>query len=173
VLDNLASLLTPRYVPRAGGDDHWRAFQRFLLYMRRADTAVLVVDHADKRGQKRGTARREELMDLVLALRPPRDPAPGRAPQNGATPKDGARFEIHFEKARHLWGDAVAPIEARLAPGATGAPRWQWQPVQRGEIDRVAALLEDGLNPSQIARKLGMSRSRSYRLRERVIGRAS
>ena len=29
-------------------------------------------------------------------------------------PKDGARFELHFEKARGLYGEAAQPIEAKL-----------------------------------------------------------
>jgi putative DNA primase/helicase len=164
VLDNLASLVAPRYAPRQGGADHWSALQRLLLHLRRRGTAVLIVHHSDRAGQPRGTSRREELLDLVLALRKPRDYAPS----------DGARFEIHVEKARGLWGDAVAPIEARLArdptQGDAGGTRWQWRPAQRGELDRVAALLKDGLNPNQIARELGISKSRSYRLRERVVG---
>ena len=168
VLDNLASLVAPRYAPSQGGADHWSAIQRWLLHLRRTGTAVLVVHHADGTGQQRVTARREELMDLVLALRPARDRAAG------AAPKDGAHFEIHFEKARSLWGDAVAPIEARLVPDTTtgdaGGMRWQWQPAERGELDRVAALLRKGLNPNQIARELGISKSKSYRLRERVVG---
>src|SRR5476649_2654350 len=65
VLDNLASLVAPRYAPRQGGGDLWRALQRFLLYLRRTGTAVLIVHHADKTGQQRGTSRREELVDLV------------------------------------------------------------------------------------------------------------
>ncbi len=54
--------------------------------------------------------------------------------------------------------------------GGAGAMRWQWQPAQHGELDRFAALLRDGLNPNQIARELGISKSKSYRLRERVTG---
>jgi hypothetical protein len=171
VLDNLASLVAPRYTPRQGGGDLWSAIQRFLLHMRRTGTAVLVVHHADKKGRQRGTSRREDLLDLVLALRPPRNHAAGDAP------REGARFEIHFEKARGLHGDAVTPIEARLAPDTTmrgmGGTRWQWGPTERSELDRVAALLKDGLNPTQIARELGISKSKSYRLRERVLERGS
>jgi hypothetical protein len=167
VLDNLASLIAPRYAPRQGGADHWSALQRFLLHLRRKGTAVLIVHHADRTGHQRGTSRREELLDLVLALRPPRDYAGGDAPT------DGARFEIHFEKARSLYGDAVRPIEAWLAPDGAGGTRWRWQPVPRGELDRVAALLKDGLNPTQIARELGISKSKSYRLRGRALERGS
>jgi putative DNA primase/helicase len=151
VLDNLSSL-----VGRDGnGAECWSAVQRFLMHLRRQNVAVLVVHHADKKGRQRGTSEREDLLDLALSLRRP----------GNYTLRDGARFEIHFEKARGLWGDTVEPIEARLAPDG-----WRWQPAQRSELDRVATLLEAGLNPNQIARELGISKSKSYRLRERVVG---
>jgi putative DNA primase/helicase len=155
VLDNLSSLVGRD----RKGAECWAEVQRFLIHLRRANVAVLVVHHADRKGRPRGASQREDLLDLVLALRRPADYAP----------RDGARFEIHFEKARGLWGDAVEPIEARLATDGEGAARWSWQPVQRRELDRIATLLKAGLNPNQIARELGISKSKSYRLRERVM----
>jgi putative DNA primase/helicase len=155
VLDNLASLVgTDR-----NGADCWAAVQAFLLHLRREGVAVLVVHHANKSGRQRGPSQREDMLDLVLALRPPAD----------YQPRDGARFEIHFEKARGLHGDAVMPIEARLETDTNGLARWSRRPVQDGELGRVAALLKGGLNPNQVARELGISKSKSYRLRERII----
>ncbi len=83
--------------------------------------------------------------------------------------RDGARFEIHFEKARGLFGDAVDPIEARLETDNIGVARWTWRPVQLGDLERVAALLRTGLNANQVARELGLSKSQSYRLRDRAV----
>jgi len=163
VLDNLSSLIAPRH----NGDDCWSAIQSFLLYMRRHGTAVLIVHHADKKGQQRGTSRHEDVLDLVLALRPPSGQKPHDAPH------DGARFEIHFEKARRLHGDAVKPIEAWLTTDDDGTARWQWRSTPLRDLDRVATLLKDGLNPNQIARQLGISKSRSYRLKDEAMRRAT
>jgi putative DNA primase/helicase len=155
VLDNLASLVgTSR-----NGADCWSNVQGFLMHLRRNGMAALVVHHANKSGQQRGTSQREDVLDLVMALRHPAN----------YQPKDGARFEIHFEKARGLHGDATNPIEARLETGTLGIARWSWRPAHLGELERVAALLKDGLNPNQVARELGISKSKSYRLRERVV----
>jgi AAA domain len=154
VLDNLASLVgTSR-----NGADCWSKVQAFLMHLRRNGMAALVVHHANKSGQQRGTSQREDMLDLVLSLRHPAD----------YQPKDGARFEIHFEKARGLHGDATNPIEARLETDMLGVARWSWRATHLGEIERVAALLKDGLNPNQVARKLGISKSKSYRLREKL-----
>jgi hypothetical protein len=159
VLDNLSSLVG---IDRNGADC-WAEVQRFLMHLRRHGVAVLVVHHADKKGRQRGTSRREDMLDLVLSLHHPAD----------YQPRDGARFEIHFEKARGLHGDATNPIEARLETDTLGVARWRWRPAHPGELERVAALLKDGLNPNQVARKLGISKSKAYRLRERLVGTVS
>jgi putative DNA primase/helicase len=42
------------------------------------------------------------VLDVVMAMRQPGD----------YEPQDGARFEIHFEKARGLFSNDAEPIEA-------------------------------------------------------------
>jgi hypothetical protein len=155
VLDNLSSLVGFR----SGDPDCWNELQRFLLAQRRIGRAMLVVHHANKKGEQRGINRREDVVDLVMAIRRPAD----------YQPAEGARFEIHFEKARDLYGEATNPIEARLHVDPLGVARWDWRPLQVGELERVATLLKDGLTPLQAARELGMSRAKSYRLRKRAI----
>jgi hypothetical protein len=154
VIDNLASLCG--FSTR--DPDPWRKLERFLLMLRRIKTAVLIVHHANKQGLQRGTSRREDLVDLVMAIRRPAD----------YRPSEGARFELHFEKTRALHGHAIDPIEARLAVDADGRAQWSWNKAEAHEAGRVAALLRAGLNPNQIARELGISKSKAYRLREQV-----
>jgi hypothetical protein len=84
------------------------------MFMRRLGVAVLVVHHANKKGDQRGTSRREDVLDLVMAMRRPVD----------YEPKEGARFELRFEKARGLVGEDVEPIDVRMAQDAVGVMRW-------------------------------------------------
>lgn len=155
VLDNLASLAGFR----AGDPDCWSRLQRFLMMLRRVGVAVIIVHHANKKGLQRGTSRREDVLDTVIAIRRPAD----------YEPQQGARFELHFEKARGLLGDAVDPIEARLETDTAGRARWSWRPALHSEFDRVVALLNAGLNPSQVGRELGLSTAKCYRLRVRAM----
>jgi len=120
---------------------------------------VLVVHHTNKRGALRGSAQHEDVLDLVLALRRPLDYAP----------RQGAHFELHVEKARSLAGPALDPIEAQLRFDAAGRASWTWWPLEEQDSHRVAALLRGGLNPNQIARELGISKSKAYRLREQAM----
>ena len=154
VIDNLASLCGFS----TKDPDPWRKLERFLLVLRRIKSAVLIVHHANKRGLQRGTSRREDLVDLVMAIRRPSD----------YRPSEGARFELHFEKTRQLYGTAIDPIEARLAVGDDGRGQWSWTKTDAHELDRVGALLRQGLNPNQVARELGISKSKAYRLREQM-----
>src|SRR6185437_4669314 len=159
VLDNLASLagLT------TGDPDRWSELQRFLMELRRQGLAVLMVHHANKKGLQRGSSRREDMLDLVMAMRRP----------EGWRPIDGTRFEIHFEKARSLHGDAIQPIETRLAQH-DGRMHWQWGTADEDpRLARLVALLERGVSVAHIADQLGVSRSLAYLLRDRarLLGR--
>ena len=157
VLDNLSSLVGFK----SGDPDAWKGLQRFLMLQRRFGRAMLLVHHANKRGLQRGTNRREDLLDLVMSMRRPA----------GYAPREGARFEIHFEKARGLHGDAVDPIEARMEIEAPGQARWSWHTLEDAELERAASLLNDGLSATEMACALGVSRASGYRLRQRALQR--
>lgn len=154
VVDSLSSIVgETRYAA-----ERWAAVRRWLLRMREMGIGVLIVHHATRKGAPRGPSHREDVFDLVMALRHP----------PGYEPREGLRFELHFEKARGLHGAAVDPFEARMTIDRMDRAHWDWRPTGSAELHRVAALLESGLNPNQIARKLGISKSKSYRLREQA-----
>ena len=85
VLDNLSSLVRSG---RENEADTWQPVQDFLLRLRRKGVSVLLIHHAGKGGQQRGTSRREDVLDTVISLRRPAD----------YQPSEGARFEVHIEK---------------------------------------------------------------------------
>ena len=156
VIDNLSSLVSNA---RDNDADGWSVMQSWLLRLRRKGICVLLVHHAGKGGQQRGTSRREDVLDMVIALRRPSD----------YEPKDGARFEVHLEKARGLYGSATDPFEARLQPDALGTPVWSWQPLRDAEYARAIALFIDGISPGDAAEELGISRATAYRLKKKAI----
>jgi hypothetical protein len=95
------------------------------------------------------------VLDLVMAMRRPGD----------YEPKEGARFEPRFEKARGLVGEDVEPIDVRMAQDTVGVMRWDWRPAHMGQLDRVVALLKDSTRHR--------SRGNSASPRPRAIGCAS
>ncbi|MEI6200519.1 MAG: AAA family ATPase [Enhydrobacter sp.] len=156
VIDNLSSLVGSA---RDNDADGWSIMQNWLLRLRRKGVCVLIVHHAGKGGQQRGTSRREDVLDMVIALRRPSD----------YEPKDGARFEVHLEKARGLYGPVTDPFEARLQPDALGTPVWNWEPLRDAEFARAVALFKDGISPGDAAEELGVSRATAYRLKKKAI----
>lgn len=156
VLDNLATLAREG---RENDAESWLPVQAWLLSLRRRGLSVLLVHHAGKGGQQRGTSAREDVLDAVVALRRPSD----------YEPEQGARFEVHYEKARGACGAEVAPFEARLVLDG-GVASWGTQDLDDAELEQVRKLLSEGLSVRDIAEETGLSKSRVGRLKKRVEG---
>jgi putative DNA primase/helicase len=119
--------------------------------------------HAGTNGRQRGTSRREDALDTVIAL---------RRPEN-YSPDQGCRFEIHFEKLRNRVDEGAAvPFEASLetifAEGQE-AVRWTDYQLVAPILKRAAELFEDGLTVREVAATLKISKSEAGRLRLRSL----
>ena len=146
IIDNLSSL------SRSGKENEsesWLSIQAWALRQRAAGRSVLFIHHSGKDFKQRGTSRREDILDVVICLRRPADHSPA----------DGACFEIHFEKARHLHGDDVSPIEAKLSTDEHGIQTWAIRLVEESTFDRVVALAKEGLSQKEIAIELDVNKS--------------
>lgn len=147
VIDNLSCLV------RGGGRENdaesWLSVSEWALLQRQAGRSILFIHHSGKSGQQRGTSKREDLLDVVICLRRPPD----------YDPASGACFELHYEKARHLSGDHVDPIEAQLTVNADGVSTWAWRSVVESTFDRVVSLANEGLSQAEIANELELNRS--------------
>jgi putative DNA primase/helicase len=153
-LDNLSSLTA---VIRDNDAESWNPIQHWLLRLRRRGISVNLVHHAGKNGDQRGTSRREDVLDTSISLRRPGDYAA----------IEGARFEIHFEKARGLHGDLVKPFEAKLEI-RDGATSWTIKELEDVKLARVKALAEDGCSVRDIADETGFSKSSVQRMRDKL-----
>jgi AAA domain len=137
VLDNLSSLTS---VVRDNDAESWGPIQEWLLRLRRRGVSVLIVHHAGKGGEQRGTSRREDVLDTSIALRRPGD----------YRSEQGARFEVHIEKGRGIHGEAAKPFEAQLEVRDDVA-LWTLREIEDVNLARVKALLDDGLKVREIA----------------------
>jgi putative DNA primase/helicase len=160
ILDNLSTLLTSR---SETASDAWVPIQTWLLKLRREGKAVLLIHHAETNGRQRGTSRREDALDTVIALRRPED----------YSPEQGARFEIHFEKLRNRVDSAGAmPFEARpetLDGDGQQRIRWSSSDLRLPMLMRAAELFGEGLTVREVATTLRTSKSEAGRLRIRAI----
>ena len=145
IVDNISTLFKSGAENRA---DDWQPAQDWLLRMRGQGRSVLLVHHAGKGGAQRGTSKREDILDTVIALRHSVEYSPER----------GAEFEIHFEKSRGITGDDVSPIAASMSIGG-GVQGWSFEPLELSNRERVCALSAEGLNNAEIAEELGIHKS--------------
>ncbi len=98
----------------------------------------------------------------MIALRRPAD----------YSPKEGARFEIHIEKARTLAGDGALPFEAAVEPfdTGTGVPgiRWVARDLKPPIFEQAAELFARGMSVREVKKALGISHGEAGRLRLRA-----
>jgi putative DNA primase/helicase len=154
ILDNLSSLTAAL---RENDGDAWSPLQQWLLRLRRRGISVLIVHHAGKGGEQRGTSRREDVLDTSISLRRPDDYAP----------TEGARFTVHIEKGRGIHGVDARPFEASLAI-VDGRAVWTMKQIEEAARTRVATLLEMGMSIRDIAEETGIHRSKVHRLKQRI-----
>jgi putative DNA primase/helicase len=146
IIDNLSTLAR---TGRENEAESWLPIQEWALEQRRKERTVVFIHHAGKGGGQRGTSRREDVLDTVIAIRKPED---YQADQ-------GARFEVHYEKNRGFHGDDAKPFEASL-----GASGWLIREVLNADMMQVTALAAEGLSTREIEKKTGISKSRVGRL---------
>lgn len=150
IVDNLACLARHG---RENDSESWLPVQTWLLSLRRQGKSVITVHHAGKGGAQRGTSSREDVLDTVISLRRPKD----------YDPSEGARFEVHLEKARGVYGPEAAPFEAALRT-ERGAAIWTCRTLEDSVKAQVLALKAEEYSIRDIATETGLSRSKVQRI---------
>ena len=146
VIDNISCLF------RSGSENEaesWQQIQEWILDLRRRGKSVLLVHHAGKSGNQRGTSKREDILDAVIKLKHPDD----------YKPEDGARFEVHFDKARHFSGKDARSFQSQLIE-ENG--KWRWEisdDPQEALIEKIAEMRKIGFTLQAIQEKTGLTKS--------------
>ena len=145
IVDNLSAWARSG---RENEAESWLPIADWILSLRRRGIAVLLIHHAGKGGQQRGTSKREDLLDVVIGLSRPKD----------YTPEQGAVFIAEFTKARNLTGDGAEGLEFTLG-GTDDKAEWACRTVEHSTYDRVVALIKEGLTPGEICVELDINKS--------------
>lgn len=150
ILDNLSALV------RSGKENEaesWLPIQSWALDLRRQGKSLFFVHHSGRNGEPRGTSKREDLLDVVIALRTP------------ATykPTDGLRAEIHFTKTRGIFGKEAEPFEVSMSTGENGVPVWTVTDMEGSARKRAFDLFAAGCDRAAVQEELNLSRASSFR----------
>src|SRR3990167_10995459 len=146
IVDNISTLC------RGGKEndaDAWIPVQDWALRMRASGRSVLFIHHAGKGGMQRGTSKREDVLDTVISLQQSED----------YDAKEGASFEIHFEKARGFYGIDAESFKARLQTCAQNGMRWETAPITSTTFDKILEMTQQGRQQQEIARMLNIHKS--------------
>lgn len=155
VLDNLSCLARGG---RENEAESWQPIADWALHQRAAGRSVLFVHHSGKGGQQRGTSKREDVLDTVIALRRPAD----------YQPRQGARFVVEFEKCRALYGDDVEGFEAALETLPDGRQTWSTEAVSIAADAHIIELAQLGMSQRDIAKEIGINASNVCRALKRA-----
>lgn len=156
IIDNLSCLV------RSGGRENdaesWVKISDWALKKRAEGKAIIFIHHSGKDGKQRGTSKREDILDTVITLKHPMD----------YDPSEGAKFEVHFEKSRHLYGENVKPFMAKLT---YNNDKYEWiiQSISTSNKRRIFQLHEEGLGNSEIANIIGISRQAVHKQLKSVV----
>jgi hypothetical protein len=147
ILDNLSTLASGM---KENDADAWELVNPWLLDLRRRKIAVIIVHHAGRSGEMRGTSKREDNVFWIIAL----DDA-----KKQADDKRGAHFISRFTKPSRNTQEEVPAYEWHIVTDpATGIVSVAHKQAQ--SLDIFRKLIEDGVTDcTQIAEELKVSKA--------------
>jgi RecA-family ATPase len=157
ILDNLSTLASGM---RENEADSWELVNNWLLDLRRRKIAVIIVHHAGRSGEMRGTSKREDNVFWIIAL----DDA-----KKNADDKRGARFVSRFTKPSRNTQEEVPAYEWHfVTDNGTGEVGISHQLAQT--MDVFLGLIEDGVTEcSEIAEEMKTSKASVSRMAQQGI----
>lgn len=159
ILDNLSVLCS---FGRENEAESWTPMQRWILDLRRRGISVLLIDHAGKGGDNRGTSKKQDVLDSVICLARP----------EGYKQSEGARFILKYEKSRALCGANIEEYESSLCQTEDGnGLYWKVSTILPKNFERHVAekakaleLKAQGKTSREIATEMGIGKTKAAEL---------
>ena len=157
ILDNLSTLASGM---RENEADSWELVSNWLLDLRRLKIALVIVHHAGRSGEMRGTSKREDNVFWIIAL--------DDTKKNGDD-KRGARFISRFTKSSRNTQEEVPAYEWHLVTNdASGIVTISHRQAQT--MDVFLQLIQEGVTQcSDIADEMKVSSATVSRLAKRAL----
>ena len=143
VLDNLSTLWLNS---RENDADAWSPIRAWKSKIKASGRTVISIHHAGKNGSSRGTSKRHDAPDTIIKLE-----RPFKYEQ-----KDGAVFEVQFEKSRGFFGKDAEPVGLKYSI-IDGVANWESFIIGHEKYDQIAEFSKQGLTQQSIAEQLGLS----------------
>jgi len=150
VFDNLSCLRATSTDLPENSVEAWQPVGAFIRRLNRLGVAVVLVHHASKAGQQRGSTAHVAPMDTVLCLR--------GLPEGQADPLAENDIEFVFEKHRRFSGEAAVSFRAKAIGDPDGRVTWRRTGPDPLAED-VARLKQQGKSVREIAKTLKRSKA--------------
>ena len=159
VIDNISVLC---HHGRENEAESWLPMQKWLLNLKRMGKTVLVIDHAGKNGDNRGTSKKQDIMDAIIKLEQP----------DGYKATDGACFIVCYTKSRAVSGDDLSARKVTLRELENGT-KLVWDTCEyiapqntkyAQELARARELRSQGLSTREIAQEMGFGKTKAAEL---------
>jgi hypothetical protein len=156
ILDNIAAL-----APGLSENEKeaWDEINQWLLSLRFMGLAVILVHHAGKSGDQRGTSGREDALDVSIKLTRPA----------GYKNEDGCCFDVEFTKARGVLGEGAAPFSVKVFPDNHGGLKWTTDDVGSSSREKIVALLGNGTPQKDIPTLLKCDKGWVSRVKAKAV----
>jgi len=156
VLDNLSTLASGM---RENEADSWELVNNWLLDLRRRKIAVVIVHHAGRSGEMRGTSKREDNVFWIIAL---------DDTKKNADDKRGARFISRFTKPSRNTQEEIPAYEWHFVTDTNAEVSISHKQAQTADVFR--RLIEDGVTEcNQIAQEMKVSPATVSRFAKKAI----
>ena len=157
ILDNLSTLASG---VKENDSFEWELLHNWLLRFRRHGIAVILIHHAGRNGEARGTSKREDAAFWVIAL----DDA-----KKQADDKRGARFISRFTKPSRNTQDEMPPTEWHIVTDRqTGEVTIGWKVARSMDVFR--RLIEEGVTQcGELAEELQVSQGTISKLAKKAM----
>ena len=155
ILDNISAWV--RSGKNENDEESWRGVAGFLMQLRTQGRAVVLIHHSGKSGTQRGTSKREDILDTVIALKRPED----------YDQTEGLRVEVVFEKSRNLDGADIPQLEVHLDVQEDAA-FFVVQQTRNDPISIAHTMINAGASRKEIMQALNMDRFQLMRLEDKA-----
>lgn len=126
--------------------DLWRSFSKWNVALTGRGKSTLLIHHTNKQGGFLGTNEMPQTMHVCMHLKRPQE----------YSHKDGARFELHFTKGRHLYGDSLEPQMCTFKSDDS-VLYWDFEKLSDVLPRRIDELRALNMTERQICQELGIS----------------
>lgn len=152
IIDNLATLA--RTYPRKGTCnevDIWASVQLWAITQRAKGKSILFIHHSNKsQGDFRGSSTQIDTMNVVIGL---------SGGNEALESKEGAEFNLHFKKARELFGEDTQSLRVSLTQDADDKEKltWKYGPFKTHQEQLVHKALANGFSKMAIITAYSLS----------------